>query len=338
MRSAQAHAGTAAKPVLFVTNQVPPDRVGAFAALAERVPLELVAFGGRSAHATADTGAGKRIRERDVARLVTSGRWSAVVCGTAGRVALPSAYLAARRARLPFLLWASLWAHPQTPAHVLSYPAMLAIYRGADSVVSYGEHVSAYVRARGARHVHVAVQAVDAAFWSTPGEADPALAAQPFVALFVGRDVPEKGLDVLREAWARAGVEGELVAITGGRSPEQLRNLYAAADVVVMPSLRTRSFREPWGLVANEAMHQGTPIIASDQVGAVAGGLVRDERNGIVVEAGDVDALATALRRAAADPQARARWGTRGADDVASYTYAAWANGFATALAEVGAC
>ena len=327
-----------AKPVLFVTNQVPPDRVGAFAALGERVPLELVSFGGRSAHATADTAVGRRLRERDVGRLATSGRWSAIVCGTAGRVALPSAYLGARRARLPFILWASLWAHPWTPAHALSYVAMRRIYAGADAVVTYGEHVSRYVRARGARRVHVAPQAVDGSFWSTPGSPDPALARQPFVALFVGRDVPEKGIGVLRSAWDAAGIDGELVMITGGHSPERLRNLYAAADVLVMPSLRTRTFREPWGLVANEAMHQGTAIIASDQVGAVAGGLVRHERNGLVVGAGDENALAAALRRAAGDPQARSRWAANGVEDVAPYSYAAWAEGFATALAEVGAC
>lgn len=325
-------------PVLFVTNQVPPDRVGAFDALAAHVPLELVAFGGRGAHATADTGLGRRVRERDVARLVARGGWSAVVCGTAGRVALPSAYLGARRARLPFVLWASLWAHPRTPAHLLSYPVMRHIYANADAVVTYGDHVSAYVGAHGARRVHVAPQAVDGAFWSVPGTPDPALARKPFVALFVGRDVPEKGLGLLRAAWARAAIDGELVAVTGGTSPEQLRNFYAAADVLVMPSLRSRSFREPWGLVANEAMHQGTPIIASNEVGAVAGGLVRHERNGLVVPSGDEEALAEALRRAASSPDELALWAAHAAVDVAPLHYDAWATGFATALAEVGAC
>jgi glycosyltransferase involved in cell wall biosynthesis len=327
-----------AKPVLFVTNQVPPDRVGAFAALAQRIPLELVSFGGRSAHATADTGVARRVREREVAALAASGRWSAVVCGTAGRLALPSAYLGARRARLPFVLWTSLWAHPLTPAHVLSYPAMLRIYRGADAVVTYGEHVSRYVGQRGARRIHVAPQAVDGRFWSVPGDVDSNLAKLPFVALFVGRDVPEKGLAVLRSAWRSAALDGELVVVEGGRSPDELRNLYAAADVVVMPSLRTRSFREPWGLVANEAMHQATAIIASDEVGAAAGGLIRHERNGLVVAAGDEQALAAALRRAAGDAAARARWGACAAEDVAPFTYEAWADGFAAALAEVGAC
>ena len=188
-------------PILFVTNQVPPDRVGAFAALAERVTLDLVTFGGRGAHATADTGLGRRVTERQVARIAARGEHAAVVCGTAGRVALPGAYLGARRAGIPFVLWASLWAHPRSVAHALSYPAMRAIYRGADAVATYGEHVSAYVRARGAKNVVIAPQAVDNAFWSAAAEPDPALAGRPFVAVFVGRDVPEKGLGVLREAW-----------------------------------------------------------------------------------------------------------------------------------------
>ena len=49
---------------------------------------------------------------------------------------------------------------------------------------------------------------------------------------------------------------------------------------------------EPWGLVVNEAMNQATAIIASDAVGAAAGGLVRDGRNGLIVPAGDAGALA----------------------------------------------
>ena len=74
--------------------------------------------------------------------------------------------------------------------------------------------------------------------------------------------------------------------------------MYAAADVLVVPSIATRTFREPWGLVVNEAMNQGLPVIASDAVGAVAGGLVRDGRNGLVVRAGDSGALAHAMRPA----------------------------------------
>ena len=115
-------------------------------------------------------------------------------------------------------------------------------------------------------------------------------------------------------------------------APEQVRNSYAAADVLVMPSLATRHFLEPWGLVANEAMNQHLPVIATDAVGAAAGGLVRHERNGLVVPAGDAAALAAALRTLHDDPDLRARLGANAARDVAGYTYAAWADGFAAAL------
>ncbi len=99
-----------------------------------------------------------------------------------------------------------------------------------------------------------------------------------------------------------------------------------------MPSIATPTFREPWGLVVNEAMNQGLPVIASDAVGAVAGGLVRDGHNGLVVPAGDSDALAEAINRLAAEPALRARLGEAGAQDVRAFTYDAWAKGFSGAL------
>jgi glycosyltransferase involved in cell wall biosynthesis len=121
----------------------------------------------------------------------------------------------------------------------------------------------------------------------------------------------------------------------GAVDPVELRNVYAACDVLVLPSIATRTFREPWGLVVNEAMNRGMPVIVSDAVGAAAGGLVRDEVNGLIVEAGDSDALAHAIVRLADDPRLRARLGARGAQDVRAYTYDAWAEGFSAALASL---
>lgn len=321
-------------PVLFVTNHVAPSRVGALAALAARVELDVVTFGGRTRHGAAPTGQGRPIAQGDVRALAASGRYAAVICGTAGRRALPGAFAGARRARVPFVLWASLWAHPRTPAHLLSYGPTLALYRAADAVVTYGEHVSAYVRARGARHVFVAPQSVDNAFWSAgaPVPRDP---GAPFTALFAGRDAPEKGLAVLRAAWDG---RGRLEAVTNETDPVRMRNFYAAADVLVMPSLRTRDFREPWGLVANEAMNQHTAVIASDQVGAAAGGLVRHERNGLVVPAGDAAALRAAIARLREAPALRERLAAAGTRDVAAFSHEAWAAGFQAALRKVGAC
>ena len=341
------------RPVLFVTNLVPPDRAGAFAALHERVGLELALFGGRSHHATGgveDPGVPHRhVSQRDVHALAASGRYRAVVAGTAGRAALPAAWLGARRARVPFVLWSALWAEMTTPAHVVARPLMAAIYRDAAAVVAYGPHVAAFARAHGARRVEIAPQAVDNAFWSAPVAAPERPA--PFTVLFVGRPAREKGVPELVAAWraaaldpaeaalvlagdgheARSGVPGLQVA--GALSPENLRNFYAGASVLAIPSIPSRRFVEPWGLVANEAMNQHCAVIATDAVGAAAGGLVRQEATGLVVPAADSAALGAAIRRLHDDPALRSRLAEAGARAVTAYTYEAWASGFAAALA-----
>jgi glycosyltransferase involved in cell wall biosynthesis len=229
------------------------------------------------------------------------------------------------------------------------------IYRDADAIATYGPHVSAYVRDKGARGpVFEAPQAVDAAFWSESAHAPDRQHA--YQALFVGRLSGEKGLAVLIRAWRASGLRAPAAALVlvgegrfrapplatgavlpaGPRRPGEVRNFYAGSDVVVLPSIRTRDFLEPWGLVVNEAFHQGRPVIATNAVGAVAGGLVRHERNGLVVPAGDEAALAAALRRLHDDPALRARLGARAREDVAPYTHQAWADGMARALAAAG--
>ena len=176
------------------------------------------------------------------------------------------------------------------------------------------------------------------------------VAEDGFLALFAGRLEREKGIDVLLDAWEGSGVAGTLALAGQGRVRErrwvvhlgalgarELRGLYAAADAVVLPSIRTATFTEPWGFVVNEAMHQGTPAIASDAVGAVAGGLVRDGRNGLVVPAGDSAALAARLRALAENPDLRRRLGAAAHEDVAPYTPEAWVRGVQAALRAVGA-
>ncbi|HEV2819889.1 MAG TPA: glycosyltransferase family 4 protein [Solirubrobacteraceae bacterium] len=344
--------GDALKPVLFVTNHVPPDRAGAFAALADRVPLRLVLFGGPSQHATEGVDnldvPHEQVTERDVRALAGSHEHSFVVAGTVGRRALPGAYAGARRSGTPFVLWSALWHQPRSPAHLAAAPLVRHIHTTAHAVVTYGPHVTAFARRLGARRVHVAPQAVDGRFWER-GDVTPDRRA-PFQVLFAGRDVAGKGVDVLLAAWARAGLGDAALVLAGvdadrahradGRethavgvlAPEQIRNLMGGSDVVVIPSTRTATFREPWGLVANEAMHLALPVIASTEVGAAAGGLVRHARNGLIVPAGDAGALAGALRELAADGTLRARLGLAARRDVQPFSHDAWAAGLAEAL------
>ena len=84
-------------------------------------------------------------------------------------------------------------------------------------------------------------------------------------------------------------------------------------------------------------MNQGTPAIATDAVGAAAGGLVRDGETGLVVPSRDPGAMTAALRRAIGDAELRARLGAAARRAVGTYTFDAWAAGFSAALASLGA-
>ncbi|HKX16590.1 MAG TPA: glycosyltransferase [bacterium] len=133
----------------------------------------------------------------------------------------------------------------------------------------------------------------------------------------------------LQAAAARYGLPH--VVITGFVNQSEIGRYYAVADVLVLPSEH-----EPWGLVLNEGMCFGLPVVASDAVGAVPD-LVHDEDNGFVYPMGDVPALADALRRLLADPALRARMGARSREIVAGFSYDADVSGILEALRRVAA-
>ena len=129
--------------------------------------------------------------------------------------------------------------------------------------------------------------------------------------LFVGRLAEEKGISYLIEAMRelpdanlylvgegtlRAQLEQEAkgmenrIFFLGGKTHEELKVLYASADVLAVPSLR-----EGLGLVILEAMGSGLPVAAT-RVGGIPD-LVRDGENGFLVSPADPHGMAEALRR-----------------------------------------
>lgn len=153
----------------------------------------------------------------------------------------------------------------------------------------------------------------------------PAKAQDEVVFLFCGQMIARKGVDVLLEAFSRlkrarlllVGREGELpgllanfspeikarVQYAGFQSPENLPQFFAQADVFVLPS---RS--DGWGVVVNQALGAGLPIVCSDMAGA-AHDLVDEEVNGVIFPSGNVDALAAALQMFVADSKRIEQWG-----------------------------
>jgi len=356
-------------PIALLTTYLAPYRVPLFERLAQRHDLEVLCFGGGERYVPswfADLDGQLRAAPFPARRLNGAGealalgrRYDTVIAGFAGGAVLPAAYAGAKLRRRPFVLWASVWARPRSLAHDLAFPATRHIYRHADAVIAYGEHVRRFVALMRGRDddVFIAPQTAEPDLFSRHVSADElerfhvrhGIGTGPIV-LYVGRLVPEKGIPVLLDAWRQitAGAtlvligDGPLaasaaampgVSVLGPIPRPDLPVAYAAAELAVLPSVPTPRFREPWGLVCNEAMLQGRPVIATDAVGAAAGGLVRDGEDGLVVAAGDATALAAAIDRLLEDPSLRAGLGEGARAAVAPYTYDAMVEAFEQALA-----
>jgi len=93
------------------------------------------------------------------------------------------------------------------------------------------------------------------------------------------------------------------VRFAGFRNQSELPRFFQLADVFVLPSRH-----EPWGLIVNESMASGCPVIVSTDVGSHAD-LVTDGVEGCVYPVGDVPALCKALRRVLSSPETTAAMG-----------------------------
>jgi glycosyltransferase involved in cell wall biosynthesis len=156
-------------------------------------------------------------------------------------------------------------------------------------------------------------------------------------AVAVGRLGREKGFDLLLEAYARSGLPKagwQLVILGDGPERDMLQRRIEQLGLqgsVLMPGvvknpeqwlqhaelfvLSSRFEGFPNALL--EAMQCGLPVAAFDCPSG-PGEIVRHEQTGLLVPAGDVDALAAAITRLANDADLRQRLGSAAAIDVAS--------------------
>lgn len=166
----------------------------------------------------------------------------------------------------------------------------------------------------------------------------------------VGQQIHRKGYDIL--ARAMIGLEHMELYIAGGESEakvaaliqrhrlhnihfigfktkEELAAYYAAADLFVLP---TRY--DIWGLVINEAMAYGLPIISSDRcVAAMHFQALAD--NVQIVPAEDATALHRAIASLGSDSMRRAKMGEDGLRAIQAYAYGNMAADFLEAFTAV---
>lgn len=284
-----------------------------------------------------------------------------------GRFALPITYLIARLKRKPFILWTGIWMRLQTPAHRLFFPLTRYIYRHADAVVVYGRHVKNFLVTEGvpAEKIFLANHAVDNPAYNTPVAEDEKtslrqqlnLKPADKVILYLGRLEEAKGISYLLEAFAALNDQSAVLVLAGTGSdvprlqeivnsnglagrvrfvgyipPEKTIHYYALAWVYVLPSITTATFKEPWGLVVNEAFNQGVPVIATDAVGAAAGGLLQDGVNGFIVPERNSPALAHALKRLLGEPGLRPQMSQQAINLIAHWDNEQMVAGFRQAI------
>jgi glycosyltransferase involved in cell wall biosynthesis len=105
------------------------------------------------------------------------------------------------------------------------------------------------------------------------------------------------------------------VVFGGFVNQTDLPRVFGASDVFVLPASD-----EPWGLIVNEVMCAGLPVVVGSRVGCVAD-LVHDGINGRAVEAGDDESLAVALDELLANPARRRAMGKESLEIIRNWSF-----------------
>ena len=141
------------------------------------------------------------------------------------------------------------------------------------------------------------------------------------IVVAVGQMIPRKGFDILLKAWVAENKNFGLYLIGGKptdeyiriveqndlhsvhfldfKSREELLNYYKAAELFVLP---TRE--DVWGLVINEAMACGLPIISTNRCNAALE-MIRDGVNGFIINCNDVELLTEKIKLIMSDDTLR---------------------------------
>ena len=170
------------------------------------------------------------------------------------------------------------------------------------------------------------------------------------IVITVGQFIHRKGFDVLINAWAKCDKEYALyilgaeptkeylnikeklnlgnVHFEGFKAKEELKYYYQAADLFVFP---TRE--DIWGLVVNEAMANGLPVITTDK--CVAGlELIKDGENGYIVPTENPDELAKRINELLSDDWLMEKMAKNNLQRIRKYTVENMAKAHASILKE----
>lgn len=288
-----------------------------------------------------------------------------ILCGGYNYLASWQTLRWARRNRIRFLLWSESTGCDQRRRRPIVESLKQTFLRNCDAFVVPGQSALQYLEEMGVsrENIYIARNAVDIDLFAASGEnarnQSARLRAQLMLPeryfLFVGRLVREKGVMDLLEAYAllpgslREQI-GLVFAGDGPRRPEleafarniypghvhfagfvdrdDLARYYGLAECLVLPT-----YTDTWGMVVNEAMACGLPVICT-RVAGCAVELVR--HNGRLVEPGAPSELSAAMLEIGCDRDLRRGMSAESEVVIREYSPAAWASGIAQAAASVG--
>jgi glycosyltransferase involved in cell wall biosynthesis len=286
-------------------------------------------------------------------RMLRDLRPDVLVAGGWDQIAYLQAYGLRKVLGYKLLFWVESNLRDRRPEARVLRRAKRRLIEGADGLVVPGTAACEYVTSLGAPgdRVWMAPNAVDNERYRSRSM-DREHRRGPVQVLFVGRLDSGKGVLTLLDAWSLVPSGAELTIVGDGplrerlaarvaRSPmppvrvlghlerDEIADRYANADIFVFPSLS-----DAWGLVLNEAMASGLPLVVSSAPGAVED-LVNDGRNGFVVAPLDAAGFANAIGRLATDTDLRARMGAESSSVIRGFEPLDWATGMRTAILHV---
>jgi len=302
---------------------------------------------------------------RGVGRALTAASPDAILCGGYNYVASWQSLLWARSRNVPFLLWSESNSYEQRRGHALVEFLKTEFLNRCDAFVVPGHWAHEYLRAHKVTEevIFTAPNAVDndrfTAAAATARQNSTAYRRQLNLPeryfLFAGRLVREKGVFELLSAYAKldhqvrqqfglvfvgdgvcreqlheqaASVAPGLIQFAGFAHREQLAAYYALAQMLILPT-----YTDTWGLVVNEAMACGLPVILSRAAGC-GPDLVKENWNGLLVPPKDVASLTSAMASLASQPDLCMTMGARSFQHISHYSPKEWSISIARALQE----
>jgi len=226
-----------------------------------------------------------------------------------------------------FILWSGSTEHEPSWRRTLAIPLVKLMVAGSDAYIVYGTRAKEYLISLGAKpeKIFIAYNTTDINFFKnevdkwreqkTKIKKELGIKTSKVV-LYVGQLIERKGVKYLIEAFEKlkeefkdvsllivgyGSLEDKLksmikrrkisdVIFAGGLEWRQTPKFYAVSDVLVMPSLE-----EVWGLVINEAMVAGLPVIGTSIAGASID-LIKPNENGFIIKPGSTEEIYQVLR------------------------------------------